>query len=243
MFYLCTFEFIKNCNRYIVMENVVISTVSSLLVQLVIGVFCIYGLSFELDKSQIVLRELLIVETIVQSIEFIFYLFILYVILTSGLANVTSIRYFDWFLTTPMMLISIVVYLVFKTKNSETNEQISMISIVEKYWNDLSFILICNSLMLIFGYLGETNVINIYYASIIGFIFFFAAFYRIYSKFVQGTIFEKEFFLIFGIWSLYGVAALLEPVYKNNMYNTLDIFSKNIMGLFLYYQVRKASSQ
>jgi len=32
---------------------------------------------------------------------------------------------------------------------------------------------------------------------------------------------------------------LLEPVSKNNIYNILDMFSKNVMGLFLYYQVRK----
>jgi hypothetical protein len=34
----------------------------------------------------------------------------------------------------------------------------------------------------------------------------------------------------------------LEPVSKNNMYNILDMFSKNVMGLFLYYQVRKEYS-
>jgi bacteriorhodopsin len=36
-----------------------------------------------------------------------------------------------------------------------------------------------------------------------------------------------------GIWALYGVAALFQPVLKNAAYNVLDVISKNFYGIFL----------
>jgi bacteriorhodopsin len=36
-------------------------------------------------------------------------------------------------------------------------------------------------------------------------------------------------------WSLYGVAALLPYDTKNSMYNILDLFAKNFLGVFLVY--------
>ena len=44
-------------------------------------------------------------------------------------------------------------------------------------------------------------------------------------------------FLI-GIWSLYGVAALLKIREKNTMYNMLDVVSKNFYGLLIYAYIR-----
>ena len=96
--------------------------------------------------------------------------------------------------------------------------------------------------MLVFGYLGETGVISLFASTLIGFVFLFLTFFTIYERFAKKSETEKELLIIFGLWSLYGFAALLEPVSKNNMYNILDMFSKNVMGLFLYYQVRKEYS-
>ena len=219
------------------MESVIVTTLTSLIFQIMIGILCIHGLSFELDENKKVLQELLLIETLVQGVEFLFYIFILYTIVTKGVSDVTAIRYFDWFLTTPTMLFTIIVYTVFKTKNSGI---VSVSSVFQEHWKDIVFIIVCNAMMLIFGYLGEIGVINLYHASVIGFGFLIATFFTIYEKFVKKSDIVKEFFVIFSIWSLYGIAALLDPVSKNNMYNTLDIFSKNIMGMFLYYQVRNS---
>jgi hypothetical protein len=40
---------------------------------------------------------------------------------------------------------------------------------------------------------------------------------------------------MFGIWSLYGVAAWFPSALKNASYNILDIFAKNFYGVFLSY--------
>ena len=45
------------------------------------------------------------------------------------------------------------------------------------------------------------------------------------------------FFTMYAIWSLYGVAAALDDVPKNVVYNGLDVVSKNFYGLFLYVYV------
>mgnify|MGYP003776494005 CR=1 FL=1 len=215
------------------MDSVKITTITSLIFQLMIGIICVRGLFYDVEKENNILRELLLIETLVQVIEFAFYLYIFRMIYTNNLLNVTSIRYFDWFITTPTMLLSLIIYISYKNNKTITDVK----SFIKKHTNDILYIIGCNAAMLIFGYLGETGVIDLYYASIIGFVFFFASFYRIYDKFVRDTEMFTEFMIVFGIWSIYGIAALFEPVLKNNMYNILDIFSKNIMGIFLFYQL------
>lgn len=221
------------------MQSVIISTTISLIFQIIIGILCIHGLSFQLHEKKKVLHELLQIEFLVQIIEFSFYILILYILITKDITNITSIRYFDWFLTTPSMLLAIVVYIIYKNKDSDI---VNVSSVVQEHWKVLGFIALCNFMMLVFGYLGETGVISLFASTSIGFVFLFLTFFTIYERFAKNSETEKELLIIFGLWSLYGFAALLEPVSKNNIYNILDMFSKNVMGLFLYYQVRKEYS-
>ena len=90
--------------------------------------------------------------------------------------------------------------------------------------------------MLLFGYLGEINIIKNYQAVFYGFLPFIAYFYYIYEKYAKYTRNGKILFFIFaGLWSLYGVSALFPYLWKNISYNILDIFSKNFFGIFLAY--------
>ena len=53
----------------------------------------------------------------------------------------------------------------------------------------------------------------------------------------------KLFYYMFIIWGIYGIAALM-PIYtKNNMFNILDIFAKNFLGLYLYYRIKNISAK
>ena len=90
------------------MDSVKITTITSLIFQLMIGIICVRGLFYDVEKENNILRELLLIETLVQVIEFAFYLYIFRMIYTNNLLNVTSIRYFDWFITTPTMLLSLI---------------------------------------------------------------------------------------------------------------------------------------
>ena len=88
--------------------------------------------------------------------------------------------------------------------------------------------------MLLFGYLGEINIISNFVAVIIGFIPFITYFFIIYQEYAKFTEAGNLLFWIFtGIWSLYGISALLPYYEKNISYNILDIFSKNFFEIFI----------
>lgn len=104
-------------------------------------------------------------------------------------------------------------------------------------WNVI-WIGIYNFLMLVIGYLHEIGVVNIWVSTIVGFIFLGLVFEKIYSEYAIGSPDNMPlFWLMAVVWSLYGVAAVLPPRYKNFMYNILDIFSKNFYGLYLVYVI------
>jgi bacteriorhodopsin len=109
--------------------------------------------------------------------------------------------------------------------------------------------------MLLFGYLGEVNVIPLIWGVLIGFIPFIIYFYIIYDKFVKSdshtttytdtdnmqsnvnsTILKLFLYFLF-FWSLYGIVGLLPYYIKNTIYNILDLFSKNFFGLLLSYLI------
>ena len=93
-------------------------------------------------------------------------------------------------------------------------------------------------MMLLFGYLGETGKLNKMIAIPLGFVFFFLSFKIIYKRYaVKSKLGLLLFKILFTVWILYGVAAMLPDVPKNICYNTLDIFSKNFYGLFIYYYI------
>lgn len=54
----------------------------------------------------------------------------------------------------------------------------------------------------------------------------------------NSEIYHKQiYWFFFVVWSLYGFAAILPFIYKNIMYNVLDLFSKNVFGLFLVFYI------
>ena len=57
-------------------KEIYTSALYSIIIQFIIGVVCIGGLFIELDKEDRVLNEILLLESIVQFIEFSFYLWL-----------------------------------------------------------------------------------------------------------------------------------------------------------------------
>jgi len=156
----------------------------------------------------------------------------------------TAIRYIDWFATTNMLLISLSLFLLFnKIKFSDKNEE-DKIKELKKYdftaikdeYSDLFIKIISfNTLMLVFGFLGEINLINKHIALGLGLLVFGVSFKLIYENFVGNVIFNKIFISVFiFIWLLYAVAFMLDYKNKNIAYNLLDLVSKNFFGLFLF---------
>lgn len=141
------------------------------------------------------------------------------------LKDITYFRYLDWFITTPMMLLAIM--LVFNYYND---------SLIPVWIYLLVFIL--NFGMLMAGFLGETKKLDKNIAVILGFLFFLG-FLSVIWYFVVRK--DSRHYLVFGlftlIWSMYGIAYMLDEETKNIMYNILDVIAKSIFGLcmWLYY--------
>jgi len=213
-------------------KYVYITIYVSLIIQIITGIISIAGLFIPTDEK--ILKEILSIELVVQLVEAIFYIWITYAVVK--LTNITPRRYIDWSITTPMMLLTTIIYMKYKQDKDLKIEDFfknNKIEIILIFW--------MNAAMLLFGYLGETGKLNKIVSVIIGFFFFFMNFkiiYENYAKYTsEGT---KLFYFLIICWALYGVAAILPINIKNILYNLLDIVSKNFYGLFLCYQIFKA---
>lgn len=216
------------------MNDILFSAYISLCIQFLTGIISIYGIFIPLRFKDLILRDILILETIVQCIEFIFYIWLV-LSLHKIKYDVTYVRYFDWFWTTPVMLLSTVYFFEYINKGAT-----SIVEITIKDFSYLSWIVISNFFMLLFGYLGEIKKMHKYLSLVLGFIFFIITFYLIYDKYVsQQTLWL--FFAITFIWFLYGIAFMLSYSKKNTMYNILDIFSKNVYSFFIVFKIMMKS--
>jgi bacteriorhodopsin len=206
------------------------SAILSLIVQVVILFVDFYGLNIEIPPEKRIFNQLLQLELGVQVVEIIFYIWLIYNF--SQIDNITPKRYYDWIITTPIMLITLIAYL------NRTHES-DLSAFISNNKNIIIKVVVANMIMLIFGLLGEYNVINYNLAIILGFIPFLYYFYIIYKNYIQDnepTADQKGLFIFFFVvWSLYGLAAFLPYILKNTAYNILDLVAKNLFGVFLVY--------
>jgi hypothetical protein len=208
----------------------------SFIVQIFSGLIDVGTLFIKVEPEYAIIKQLLALEVFVQLIQGLFYVWLLYNY--KEIHNVTPKRYTDWVITTPLMLISLVIYLIY-LKYKETGvdtSKLELFKLLRANSSAISSIIYLDWLMLIFGYLGEAKIINTITGVVLGFIPFLIYFFIIYINYVHQTISGWKLYLyFFFFWSLYGVAALLPYYMKNTFYNILDLFAKNFFGLFLSY--------
>lgn len=218
--------------------SIELTTNFSIVVQIIACIVGIHGLFIELPEKHKILYSILIIETIVQIIEIFFYVFFIRTMIKSSLSDIATIRYYDWFLTTPIMLFSTIAYFKYQQSLLEAQSKpMTLKEFVSENYKNIIIIFILNFLMLLCGYLGETNVINNSFAIFIGFIFFAMIFYIIYKEYAVPSQQYSMFYLMTIIWALYGIAAMLNDVNKNNMINMLDLAAKNFFGFYIYYVI------
>jgi bacteriorhodopsin len=219
------------------MSNVNLTTNFSILIQIIIGLITFNSIFFKLGDEDRILIDILKIETIVQLIELCFYIIILKNVSEKEISRMASLRYFDWFITTPTMLLTSILYFKYEEyKEKKSKCKLTLKNFIKDNQKNIIFIMICNFLMLLFGYLTEINYIDKTSGFVVGFIFFYLSFKNIYKNYAKKS---KRGLLIYNIlliiWSLYGFGFLLNPKWKNMIYNILDVFSKNFFGLYLYY--------
>lgn len=209
------------------------SLILSILVQLTSGVIEIGSLFLKVPAEFLLLKQLMLLELFVQIIEGSFYMYWFYNF--KNILNITPKRYFDWAITTPIMLVTLIFYLIF-LKNNIPGYNLDFFELFNQEFYTIVIVLLLNWMMLLFGYLGEMNILPALLGVSLGFIPFLLYYYVIYKQYAILSDDGIQIFLYFFIfWSLYGVAAVLPYKIKSICYNILDLFSKNFFGLFLSY--------
>ena len=187
-----------------------ITLLISIIVQIITGIIEIGAFFVKVPTMYLLIKQLLIIELVVQIVEGTFYFWLAYNF--TKVSNITPKRYIDWVITTPSMLITLMIYLIYLNKR-ETNKR------VENKINDLNFVtlfkenlnifipvLLLNWSMLLFGYLGEMKIIPVLLGVFLGFIPFVIYYYIIYVNYVtQTSSGGLLFWYFFFFWSLYGV--------------------------------------
>lgn len=220
------------------------TTNTGIIAQILAFTISINGIFLKIPKEHYILQRILTIELFVGIIQLFFYLYFIKVMIEKALPKVASIRYIDWSITTPIMLLTIILffkYLELVEKNDKTNlSSFKIMEFIKENKNIIIILFISNLLMLLFGYLGEINIIDKEISIIIGFIFFALTFYIIYENYAKKSKKSKIiFYFIFIIWGLYGIGAMLNPANKNNTFNILDIFAKNFFCVYLFYEIFK----
>ncbi len=139
------------------------------------------------------------------------------------LNKINELRYLDWSITTPLILLAIVLFY-----NPESPVSYAYyLSIVFLNWG-----------MLLLGYLGEVGTVSKMTGCLGGFVFFGALLALLYSCCIDSKANHIVFYIFAVIWAGYGINYMVtDQETKNITYNTLDVISKALfgVGLWLFY--------
>ena len=206
----------------------------SLLIQFLVGAIDYQAIQLKLSPKDELLKDLLKVEVVVQIVEFLFYVWLIYYFSKMS-KNITPFRYLDWSITTPLMLITLSAFL-----QHDGTTAIRLTDFLSAHQGSILKIVLLNASMLLFGLVGELGFLNVYLSTALGFIPFAFNFKYIKETFLpsdEDKFKNALFYWFVFFWALYGVFALTSYTVKNTGYNILDIFAKNFFGLFLAYVV------
>jgi bacteriorhodopsin len=216
-----------------------ITTKISIYAQLIIGLISTTGIRLSLPDKDLILKDILILELIVQIIEFCWYYFIIQKLPQEEMAKS---RYYDWVITTPIMLITIFSYLLYEEQleKNPNGKPIRLSHILKTHKEAITQIILSNFAMLSIGYLYEIGQVSSKVAFVYGFIFLMNTFNIIYK--IAGKKSKKGkiiFSIMFLLWSIYGVAFILPTAIKNSIFNITDLFSKNFFQVYITYMAYK----
>lgn len=141
--------------------------------------------------------------------------------------EITQLRYLDWSITTPMMLIVLCAVLAYNIK-----KVVHVTTIIP--------VILLNYIMLYYGYSGEKS--NKITSAIISFIAFFMMYAIIFYHYIRpkynlpNYVFYTMYLVV---WTTYGIVYFLDEETKNKYLNGLDVISKCFIGLGLWFYYTK----
>ena len=210
------------------------TVLASLVIQVIVGALDIYGITLKVPEKDQILVDALKIETAVQVVQFAIYLFLYN---KFNLATMAANRYRDWFITTPLMLFTTMLFFEY----NRSTEIVTIPTFIATNKFSMGTLFVSNFLMLFFGWLGEIGAISIPLATLLGFAAYGYTFWYLYDRYVKGSPQNQALFNFFAVvWGIYGVAYWLPTVEKNVAYNGLDIVAKNFFGVYLFWLVYQA---
>ena len=209
-----------------------VTTKISIYTQSAVGIFNVFGLTLNVSENDLILKDVLWLEFIVQIIEFCWYIFVIQKLPQEEMAKN---RYYDWLISTPLMLVSMFCYLLYEEQlEKNATEPVRLSNVIKNYREPLIQIIMSNFAMLSIGYLYEIGKINRDVAFAYGFVFLVNTFSIIYlqagSKSKRGRVL---FLIMFLLWSVYGIAFIMSTKIKNSIFNIVDLFSKNFLQVYI----------
>ena len=137
-----------------------VTLVVSIIVQIITGIIEIGTFFVKVPPIYSIIRQLLLLELVVQFFEGSFYVWLAYNF--TKVLNVTPKRYLDWFITTPTMLITLMTYLIYlNTMVENKTTELEFFTVLKENSNIFIPVVLLNWLMLLFGYLGEMRIIPV----------------------------------------------------------------------------------
>jgi bacteriorhodopsin len=141
--------------------------------------------------------------------------------------KITTLRYIDWAITTPLLILSFSLFLA----NGEK---------VKNLGNFIVSLIFFDLIMILAGFLGSKNIISDVLSQIVGFGAYFMIFFLMYNKFFRevtlsvNILFKQVFFYIMlFLWFIYGVIYNFSTINRNIITNVLDALAKGLFGLTL----------
>ena len=227
--------------------------------------------AFALAKDDIpeALSLVLILETVIQGIEFTWYTVVGILYLFNGDSINVGYRYIDWAISTPIMLISLMFFTLWEANRCVRRED--LLGYDSSRVVALVVLIVCDWMMLLVGAAYANADGSSFWTSLarfydsvffptndkgdgifIGWVWFIGAFTPLFV--ILATDHSKvggklAVILSFVVWALYGVVALwhhwaknkLDAKTTNTFYNLLDLVSKNIMGIIVAIVVLNGS--
>jgi bacteriorhodopsin len=189
---------------------------------LVLFGYTIITLVEAIRTPSVLIRHVMNIETAISLIAGLVYGYLMEEVRKPGadLKKITQIRYFDWSITTPLILL--VLLLFYNGENAiDYKTYVGIITL--------------NAGMLFAGYQGETGAWSKQTGGVLGFAFFGAMLSLFYLCCVPGTKSPIVFYAFALLWTLYGVVYYIDDEEtKNISYNILDVLSKAIFGVVLW---------
>lgn len=169
------------------------------------------------------IRNVMNLETCISIVAAYFYSMFIARMEAGNRQDLVPLRYVDWSVTTPMMLLSLILTILYSSGGSI--HLIQFIITMTLHYG-----------MLLFGYLGEMNYMNHITANVIGFMFFGGLFTYIYKTFMtKYSLASMSLFVTYVVlWGMYGIVYFFPHDEKMLGYNVLDFIAKCLVGLFLW---------